>query len=241
MYYIWIVCDNRCKDVYLPDQGNWTGEIALGQNDTGWDSDVRIPIRTLDNNCYVSCAKGFTWEKRQKKHSEVEIHDQLALVMTKDKMRIGLVFSQCDIQDTVFKKYLVPNNSKIEIGRNPNCAICFSDSSVSGVHGILEIKEGICQYTDSSSFGSYVNGIRLKGYCQLHFGDVITLASGIKIVYLQSVIAINNQQKLAHSKLSPAKLTPQTPQSRRCRHPYRSGLAPRASSPPHGIRRNEAS
>ena len=207
MYYIWIVCDNRCKDVYLPDQGNWTGEIALGQNDTGWDSDVRIPIRTLDNNCYVSCAKGFTWEKRQKKHSEVEIHDQLALVMTKDKMRIGLVFSQCDIQDTVFKKYLVPNNSKIEIGRNPNCAICFSDSSVSGVHGILEIKEGICQYTDSSSFGSYVNGIRLKGYCQLHFGDVITLASGIKIVYLQSVIAINNQQKLAHSKLSPAKLT----------------------------------
>ncbi len=30
MYYIWIVCDNRCKDVYLPDQTKWTGEIPLG-------------------------------------------------------------------------------------------------------------------------------------------------------------------------------------------------------------------
>ena len=103
MYYIWIVCDNRCKDVYLPDQVNWTGEITLGQNDTGWASDVRIPVRTLDNICYVSCARGFAWEKRQKKHSEVEIHDQLALVMQKDQMRIGLVFYRCDIHNTIFK------------------------------------------------------------------------------------------------------------------------------------------
>ena len=214
MYYIWIVCDNRCKDVYLPDSSNWTGEITLGQNDTGWNSDVRIPIRTLDNNCYVSCAKGFIWEKRQKKRSEVEIHDQLALVMTKDKMRIGLVFSRCNIQNTIFKKYLLPDNARIEIGRSPNCAICFSDSSVSSVHGILETKNGTCQYTDSSSFGSYVNGIRLTGYYQLHFGDVITLASGIKIVYLQSIIAVNNMQMLAHSRLTPARLTLPPPEGK---------------------------
>lgn len=207
MYYIWIVCDNRCKDVYLPDQGNWVGEIALGQNDTGWNSDIRIPVRTLDNNCYVSCAKGFSWEKRQKKHNEVVIHDQLALVMQNGNQRIGLVFTRCDIRNTVFKKFLLPDNIRIEIGRSPNCAICFSDSSVSNVHGIMDVKNGVCQYTDSSSFGSYINGVRLNGYYQLHFGDVITLASGIKIVYLQNIIAVNNMQMLAHSRLTPAKLT----------------------------------
>ncbi len=207
MYYIWIVCDNRCKDVYLPDQTNWTGEITLGQNDTGWADDIRIPVRTLDNICYVSPAKGFTWEKRQKKRSEVEIHDQLALMMTKDKMRVGLVFYRCNIENTVFKKYLLPDNTRIEVGRSQNCAICFSDPSVSSVHGILEVRGGSCQYTDSSSFGSYVNGMRLKGYYQLHFGDVITLASGIKIVYLQNIIAINNRTMLSHCRLTPARLT----------------------------------
>ena len=192
MYYIWIVTDNRCKDVYLPDQMNWTGEIALGQSDTGWASDIRIPSRTLDNICYVSCAKGFIWEKRKKKRGEVEIHDQLALVMVKEKQRIGLVFTRCDIQNTVFKKYLLPDNTRLEIGRNQNCAVCFSDPAVSNVHGILETRNGTCQYTDSSSFGSYINGIRLSGYYQLHFGDVITLASGIKVVYLQNIIAVSN-------------------------------------------------
>ena len=202
MYWVWVVCDNRCKDVYLPDQANWNGEIALSQNDTGWNTDIRIPIRTLDNTCYVSCPKGFSWENRERKRAEVEIRDQLGLEMHNGQHRISLLFSICDIRNTIFKKFLLPRKGQVEIGRSSGCAIRFSDPSISNVHGTMSITDGACQYTDSSSFGSYVNGIRLKGYCRLRFGDVITLASGVKIVYLREIIAVNNMQNVAEMRLT---------------------------------------
>ena len=207
MYYVWVVCDNRCKDVYLPDHANWNGEIALSQNDTGWTSDIRIPIRTLDNICYVSCPKGFTWENRKSKRGEVKIQDLLGLEMQKDQHRISLLFSKCDIRTTVFKKFLLPKKGQVAIGRSGSCAIRFSDPSISSVHGTLNIEDGACQYTDSSSFGSYVNGMRLKGYYRLRFGDVVTLASGVKFVYLRDIIAVNNMQNVAEMRLTPARLS----------------------------------
>ena len=211
MYYIWLVCDNHCKDVYLPDHPNWNGEIALGQNDTGWKTDIKIPIRCLDNNWFISCASGFSWKDQKTKRGEIKIHDQLAVVMQKDQHSIGILFSYYDIRNTVFKKYLLPSNTRIEIGRDPNCAICFSDQTVSHVHGTMEIKGNACVYTDNSRLGSYLNGIRLNGYYQLRFGDVITLSSGIKIIYLQDIIAINCMMKAAHIRLTPAKLTAAPP------------------------------
>ena len=206
MYYVWLVCDNRCKDVYLPDYPNWTGEIALGQNDTGWNADLRIPIRTLDGNWFVSCPPGFSWENESTRRGEIQIRDRLGVVMLKDQFRIGLLFSRYDIRNTVFKKFLLPDNAHLEIGRNPNCAICFSDSAVSNVHGTLDVKNGECVYTDTSTLGSYVNGVRLTGYYRLRFGDVITLSSGIKLIYLRDIIAVNSMKKVTHLRMTAAKM-----------------------------------
>ena len=213
MYYIWIVSGNRCKDVYLPDQATWTGEINLGKNDIGADADISIPIRTLDGACFVACPPGFAWENQRTKRGEMAVRDGLALTMTGGPYRIGMVFSRYDIRNTVFKKYLLPEAGKVEIGRNPTCALCFSEPSISALHGTLEIKNGQCVYQDSSSLGSYVNGIALKGYVQLRFGDVITLSSGAKIVYLRDIIAVNHTLQLAGIRLKPALLRAQPPQN----------------------------
>ncbi|MBR6184891.1 MAG: type VII secretion protein EssC [Clostridia bacterium] len=208
MYYAWLVCDNRCKDVYLPDQMNWTGEITLGQDETGWNADLKIPIRTLDGIWYVNCPKGFSWESKEIRRGEIRIRDQLAVVMRQDNCRIGILFSKYDIRNTVFKKFMLPKDTRVEIGRDEKCAVCFTDSAVSHVHGALEARGGECVYTDQSTHGSYINGVQLRGSTRLRFGDVITLSSGIKLIYLREIIAINSLYKASHIRLTQAKMNP---------------------------------
>lgn len=206
MFYVWIAFENRCKDIYLPDNPNWTGEVTLGQTETGLKEDLLIHFRTLDGRWYFSCPKGFSWKNAPVKRGELEIVDQLGVLMEKENYTIGFHFSRCGVQNTVFKKFLLPRNGHIQIGRDPSSDICIPGNMISARHASLNVSNGGCEFTDSSSQGSYINGVRLSGTYKLHFGDIISLPAGVKLVYLKDIIAIDSMESISRNTLAQAHL-----------------------------------
>ena len=45
MYFAWLTFGDAFKDVYFPDQESWMSTFMLGQNETGWESDVYVAAR----------------------------------------------------------------------------------------------------------------------------------------------------------------------------------------------------
>ena len=209
MYYVLVLFGNRCKDVFLPDNASWNGSIHLTSEETHWADDYELPIRALDNEWFVSCPKGFFWDDKSiGKKTEIRIGNRLGLSMSKGSMRIRAQFVSCSRSDTVFKKYLLPKDGKVVIGRERDSDIVMNDNVVSAHHGVLKLAAGECWYEDEDSqLGSYINGALHKNdKTRLNFGDVITLPSGFKLLFLGSIIAVNNASRITAVKLTGAVL-----------------------------------
>ncbi len=206
MFYMLLLFENRCKDVYLPDVSHWTGSIMLPSIETHWKKDITIPVRALDGEWYLVCPDGFSWEDKTIKTQEIQIRNRVGVVVSKNGMQIKIQFIACRLSDTVFKKFLLPKDGRVLIGRDSKSDIAVNDEAISTHHGTLIINGNGCQYKDQDSrLGSFINGLRLTNENRaLRFGDVITLPSGFKLIYLGSIIAINNANRIQSISLSPA-------------------------------------
>ena len=206
MFYVLLLFENSCKDVYLPDLANWSGSILLTSGETRWKQDVSIPVRVLDGNGYIACPAGFSWEDKAIRAKEVPIRNRLGVIISKNSMQIKIQFIASKLNDTVFKKYLLPKEGRVDIGRDTGCTIVLADSTISSHHCVIKIDKGGYYLEDKSShMASFVNGMGMRdGNIRLQSGDIITLPSGYKIVFLGSIIAINNHSHIQSVKLNPA-------------------------------------
>jgi len=91
-----------------------------------------------------------------------------------------------------FNKYILPQGN-VSIGNKDGNSIQYNiNNLVSSVHAIIETdSNGISLIIDKSSNGTYVNGKKIEGKVQLNFGDIIYIL-GLKIIYLNNIIAVNN-------------------------------------------------
>lgn len=195
MFYAWVFFENRFKDFYLPDTEKWSKTIALRQSETGWDQDYFIPIRSLDRKCFVSCASKFRWLDVPPETTELPIYNGCHYYMQNGTFKLGIMFTACDRTDTAFKKFLLPKDQDITLGRDSRCVLQVAPdiSVVSKQQGSFRLRQdGICIYTDQSKNGSYLNGLPLNSTTtRLRFGDTVTLSAGIKFIYLGTMLAIN--------------------------------------------------
>ncbi|MCD8087342.1 MAG: type VII secretion protein EssC [Oscillospiraceae bacterium] len=205
MFYAWIFFENRFKDVYLPATSRWSENIAVFHSETGWDRDYFIPIRALDGKCYVSHGEKFHWMDQEPGVDELPVTDGVHYFMSNGKNRIGLTFASCKKSDTAFKKFLLPASGETVLGRGPDCDLQVRADLelVSKRQGVFTVKpDGSCVYTDAGKNGSYLNGLSLvSASTRLRFGDVITLSSGIKFIYLGKLLAVNRMSTFAHISL----------------------------------------
>lgn len=225
MFYTWLYFDNRFKDVYLPDQQNWLGKISLLQSETGWQGDIYIPVRCLDGVWYLNLADGFSWKvsddpkntyqqrqttsdetpwepAQEAKNHEVVIRHHTKVTMSNGSHSIGLLFTECEKKNTQFEKYRA-GHSRIVIGRSSSCEIYDSSLLIAREHGQLSQTDGGWNYMDRSQNGTYLNGVRLSNAnTRLRFGDVLTFPSGLKIVFLNEILAINYANVLTHVHLA---------------------------------------
>lgn len=208
MYYAWLFYENRYKDSYLPPTPQWSKTIALRQSETGWDRDYFISVRSLEGKCFLSPPDRFRWleDERITDSAERTVTNGASFYMCFGSYRIGIVFSECEEGDTAFYKYQLPLDRKLRLGREEDSELCIAPEVgfVSTRHGEFHLRrDGSFVFTDSSKNGSYLNGMLLSGATiQLHFGDMVTLNVGIKIIYLGSILAINRISAFARIDLA---------------------------------------
>lgn len=204
MLYAWMYFEDKFKDFFLPQHENWTEELFLGSHETGWENDIVIKARSLDGSSYVTCPDGYIWSGKPSTFREIRITDNLKLYMENREKKIGIIFNHFEIHCTSFTKYQFSGERRLEFGRAEHNDLQFDSLVISENHGVfLRTGDGSCEYTDDSTNGTYINGtlIHKKSHL-LSFGDIISFASGLKILYLVDILAINNPIGLKKVDLS---------------------------------------
>lgn len=119
--------------------------------------------------------------------------------------RIILVTHAVEDNRQIFEKYLVKDDSSLEIGRSEKNQIIHSNKYISSHHAKIEFHDGKWGLEDlNSTNGTYVNGKRAHK-TELKIGDLIYIM-GLEIIIGKQFIAINNPDeglKLNTSNLAP--------------------------------------
>ena len=204
MFAAWLLWGDRFKDIFFPDSSAWNISATITQWESGWPGDVSIHFRCADDTVYLTLPRDFMWQDRSG-HGERALPLERAVAFdTPFGSTITLLLSKHDVESLVFTKYRA-NTSRITVGRLEQNDICDMDGNVSGEHGYLELGGNRAEYTDRSSNGTYLNGRMVhNNSVLLQFGDTLILPSGLKLIYLNDIIAINHMGALKHARLPQA-------------------------------------
>ena len=175
MYSAWLFFEDRFKDVYFPDQKNWTSQIVLSQFDTGWNFDAIFPVREFEENVYTTLPPSFHWpDDSNLKERKVPV-DAYFRIRSDNGSTISVLFRRIQRDNLCFTKYRVRSN-RITVGRSENNDIQDENGLMSALHGYLSYHSGnLIEFTDQSSNGTYLNGRKIsKNTVRVQFGDVLT-------------------------------------------------------------------
>ena len=119
--------------------------------------------------------------------------------------------------------------TKIDIGRNPYCDLCFSEEKyISRVHAEIFFRQGTWYVTDKcSTHGTWVRGERLTPGQEtaLREGDVIELAQKVKIIFVEG------RQPKGDYVAAPAEKIPMQGFCRACGSPVKGRFCGKCGSP----------
>ena len=192
MYFAWLTFGDAFKDVYFPDQESWISTIMLGQNETGWESDVYVAARALEGRVYLRPRAPLTWSDGTHREREVKGDALLSMRNSANGREFKAIIKRCKREYLAFEKYRIPQRAVI-IGRGERVDIRDDSPLMSAEHGALGMsQDGTVKYRDNSNNGTYVNGRKLlRNTARLSIGDVLAFPTGLKVVYLGNCIAVN--------------------------------------------------
>ena len=213
MYALWMFYGDQFKEVYSPDVGTWTTQVLLDSTDSGLPNDIIFPLRALESYVFAAPPNDYTWADTHK-NSERLLKLETPYTFVRNNISILLQLKYIDREDVGFVKY---NNrtGTIFIGRGERCDIQDTHGSVSTQHGFLTVhKPDQAEYTDKSSNGTFLNGHKIvHTTVRVQFGDMLMFPSGLKLVYLGKILAVNSKNQLSRVTLSKAAV-PQVPSTR---------------------------
>lgn len=202
MYALWMLYVDQFNEVFSPDFGTWTTQVLIDSTESGLPMDVIFPMRALEGYLFVTPPNDFTWGDS---HDSAErlLKLDTAYHFIHDGIDILLQLRYIDQEDLCFVKYEI-HPGTISIGRSDSCDIVDPNGNVSSVHGTLNIRgDNQIEYTDQSSNGTYLNGYKIRHTTvHIQFGDILMMPSGMKLVYLGSMLAINQREQLTRVNLT---------------------------------------
>jgi len=192
LYTAWVTFGDSFKDVYFPDQKSWNSKIVLRQEETGWDCDVYISVRSLDGDVFIAPNAPLSWKDNSRREHAVKGDSIYTMRDSGSNHELSVIIKQCDRAWLGFTKYRIPRK-RIIIGRSERADIRDAGGLMTSEHGYLGLtQEGYVKYQDQSSNGTYLNARKLLGNsARLKFGDVLAFPTGLKVVYLGDCIAVN--------------------------------------------------
>lgn len=128
----------------------------------------------------------------------------------KEKVNVQFYIEPTTEDRQCFKKYLISNACRLNIGRTDDNQIVYANKYVSAHHACLIWQNGQWSITDTQSGnGVFVNENRIATM-QLTPGDIVSIL-GLKIIVGQGFLALNNPDELVH--ISSGVASPLQPQS----------------------------
>lgn len=204
MYALWMFYGDQFKEVYSPDVGTWTTQVLVDSTESGLPMDIIFPMRALEGYVFVSPPSDYLWSDT---HNSAErlLKLETPYTFVCGSINILIQLKYVEREDLAFIKYNARPGS-IYIGRSERCDIQDSHGSISSVHGFINISKGNqAEFTDQSSNGTFLNGHKiLHTTIRVQFGDMLMFPSGLKMVFLGNLLAINLKGQLSRVTLAPA-------------------------------------
>ena len=181
---------DRKTTLELPDKVS--GQYWLEEAENGTFSRV-IGVEANNRSWYLKANKYTRFSDENATEQKIENNCFYKLKSVRDYSAL-YVYSEAKTEDRyTFNKYIANSRISINIGRDSNNDISYSNKFVSSRHAILSYDGGeVWSIEDcDSENGVYVNDTRIQGKMDLCSGDVIYII-GLKIIIGGKFIAINN-------------------------------------------------
>ena len=213
MYALWMFYGDQFKEVLSSDAGTWNTQVLIDSTESGLPIDIIFSMRSLEGYVWVTPPPGGVWADTHQSAEHMLILDK-PYSFAVGNIKILIQLKHIEREDLNFVKYTV-KAGPINIGRDERCDIIDPSSNISSLHGRLTPRTPMLgEYTDQSSNGTYLNGHRIMhSTVQLQFGDVLMFPSGLKLVYLGNLLAVNQETQLSRVTLKQAP-APQPSQKR---------------------------
>lgn len=183
---------NRMFELSLPDKAK--GQYWVCDTDEK-NNDRRLArIEGISDNWYIKSNKDFVLvDGNNQEIVEIKLESNIILqALINDKTRrVSLLVAASDENERLFTKYLVGNNTSLNIGRDATNDIIYANGFVSGKHASIRYLDGAWSVTNlSKSNVTFVNGIGIDS-TYLYPGDMIYIL-GLRIIVGKGFFSINN-------------------------------------------------
>ena len=192
LYNIFLNFKNRIKEYTLPsvDNRRHTVDISAesGVNDCILTFEIVDGIWRIISDEYVSVCS----------HNDEVLENGKKISVNICRSSVSFVIIVTAVTENMyrFRKYILDENTTI--GSSSDCSIVIPGEYVSKKHAVISRINDRYIITDYSTNGLYINGLKVSRKTELHRFDSLYFF-GTKIIFLGSVIAINNSANISVS------------------------------------------
>ncbi len=190
-----VIFENGFQEIYLPGVNNRTSPIDIRPHISGWKEDITLPLEVWDNVWTMSGSRQFVITVNERPVDKVELKPHLLLncQLSGSEDIFAVTIDEADAGNTQFDKFLLDFGACpwVKIGSGEDSIVRYGNQFCSPKHAEIVNENGAVVRDLQSVNGTFVNGRLLTGDHRLRYGDVVYI-SGLKIVYLGNILAINN-------------------------------------------------
>lgn len=192
-YVLTFYSDNIYQDFLLPVMDNADYTLVLPWKTFDLQEDVLIHMEVVDGRWRFVRGEQYRVFHNGEDAVKKNLKDQELVTLTlSNNMKFAVMIREKENDFCVFRKYLLPPQGRIMIGKKRENQICYDSLGlVSGTHAAIEIgRNGYILRDLGSKNGVYVNHVRVRQAQMLSYGDTINII-GLKMVFLGSFLAID--------------------------------------------------
>lgn len=196
---LYIFSGNRLEEFRLTNLKDGKEEIRLYPSDYSKFSDYIIYAQ-FKNGCWSIIGENhvrFSTKGQWVREKELVPGEVINVDLPQRGEKTVILVEEDNPNNGIFTKYNCSDMRQITIGRSSSNLIQYNNTLISSEHGIIKFEnDKSAQIVDlNSQNGIYLNGNKVNSSKLLKFGDVIFIM-GLKIVYLKTVLAVNNPNNL---------------------------------------------
>ena len=181
---------------YFPNVDNRNFPVAIRPYVSGLKDELILNVEVVGRTLAAARFSQYSLILKGDPVESADLEDGTVIegMVRKTELYFSVKIDQVQKENVNFEKYMLKERSifKLEIGSDDLCNIVYKNRFVTGTHAEITFESGAAYITDKNSVnGTFLNGRLVTEKTRLHYGDIIYVV-GLKIVYLNNLLAIND-------------------------------------------------